>query len=105
MAQAYLGDFDNFRGYYMYRFRDNNLLSLQMENRFPISGNRLYGVLFGEVGRVAEEYKISNFLQDMKYSYGAGVRFYFNPDLLVRADIGHSNEELMQVRIMFGQAF
>jgi outer membrane protein assembly factor BamA len=105
MAQAYLGYFDNFRGYYMYRFRDNNLLSLQMENRFPISGNRLYGVLFGEVGRVAEEYKISNFLQDMKYSYGAGVRFYFNPDIIVRADIGHSNEELMQVRIMFGQAF
>ncbi len=105
MAQAYLGDFDNFRGYYMYRFRDNNLLSLQVENRFPITGNRFYGVLFGEIGRVAEEYKISEFLQDMKYSYGAGVRFYFNPDISVRADFGHSNEELMQVRIMFGQAF
>ncbi len=105
MAQPYLGDFDNFRGYYMYRFRDNNLLLLQAENRFPITGNRLYGVLFGEVGRVAPKYDVSEFLQDMKLSYGAGVRFYFNEDVAVRADFAHSNEENLQVRIMFGQAF
>lgn len=105
MAQAYLGDFDNFRGYYMYRFRDNNLLLIQGENRFPITGNRLYGVLFGEIGRVTPKYDLADFFQDMKISYGAGVRFYFNPDMLVRADFAHSNEELMQVRIMFGQAF
>ena len=61
MTQAYLGDFENFRGYYMYRFRDNNLLLFQAENRFPITGNRLFGVLFGEVGRVAPKYDINDF--------------------------------------------
>lgn len=105
MAQAYLGDFENFRGYYMYRFRDNNLLLLQAENRFPITGDRLFGVVFGEVGRVAPEYDFSEFTKDMKFSYGAGVRFYFNDDVVVRADFAHSIEESMQVRIMFGQAF
>jgi hypothetical protein len=105
MTQAYLGDFENFRGYYMYRFRDNNLLLLQAENRFPITASRLYGVLFGEVGRVAPEYDFSEFTKDMKFSYGAGVRFYFNEDVVVRADFAHSNEETLQVRIMFGQAF
>jgi hypothetical protein len=105
MTQAYLGDFENFRGYYMYRYRDNNLLLFQAENRFPITGDRLFGVLFGETGRVAPEYDIKEFFQDMKYSYGAGVRFYFNPYTIVRADFAHSNEETLQVRIMFGQAF
>lgn len=105
MAQAYLGDFDNFRGFYMYRFRDSNLLLLQAENRFPLYGNRLYGVLFGELGRVAPKYDFSLFLQDMKVSYGMGIRFYFNPDMLIRADLAHSQEETLQVRIMFGQAF
>jgi len=105
MTQAYLGDFENFRGYYMYRFRDNNLLLFQAENRFPITGDRLYGVVFGEIGRVAPEYDFQQFFQDMKYSYGAGVRFYFNEDIVVRADFAHSNEEDLQVRIMFGQAF
>ena len=41
----------------------------------------------------------------MKFSYGAGVRFYFNKDVAIRADFAHSNEENLQVRIMFGQAF
>ena len=103
--QALLGNFTTFRGYYYYRFRDNHLLLFQSEYRFPLYGDRLQGVLFGEIGRVAPEYDLNEFFTDMKTSYGAGLRIYFNDDIMIRADFGNSDEELFQTRINFGHSF
>ncbi len=105
LDQALLGDFETFRGYYYYRFRDRHSFLMQSEYRFPIYGHRFQGMVFGELGRVAPDYDFSLFFEDMKYCWGGGFRFYFNQDMVIRADLGHSEEEDLQIRINFGQAF
>ena len=58
---------------------------------------------FGELGRVAPEWKIDTLHEDMKWTLGAGVRAMAN-NIVVRADLGVSSEEVI-VQMFIGQPF
>jgi hypothetical protein len=65
------------RGYYLGRFRDKNLLSVQAEYRVPVWW-RFGVVAFGGVGEVANT--VNNFnINGLKYSAGGGIRFAIIP--------------------------
>lgn len=103
---ALLGNLNTMKGYRYYRFYDNHSALYQAEFRFPmdylLSG--LQGTLFAEAGRVSNSFNSQLFTEDMHYSGGLGVKYYFNDDIIVRGDIGHS-EEGTQVRMNIGQTF
>ncbi|MCU0286209.1 MAG: BamA/TamA family outer membrane protein [Acidobacteria bacterium] len=85
---AQMGGQYNMRGYFQGRFRDKNLMVLQAEYRLPVVWR--FGLVgFAGVGNVAEKFsKLS--LLDLKYSYGMGIRFLFDPleRIQARMDIG-----------------
>lgn len=102
---AMLGDFEIMRGSYMYRYWGKNSMLLQGEYRFPLFGkDNIQGTIFADIGRVGDEYKVKELFTDMNYNGGAGVRYYFNKDILMRVDMGVS-EEGFQIRSNLGQAF
>ena len=49
---------------------------------------------FGELGRVAEEWKADTLHEDMKWTAGAGVRVMVN-HLVVRFDMAASDEDVI----------
>jgi hypothetical protein len=83
-----LGGDSKIRGYYLLRFRENDVMLLQTEYRFPIWW-RIGGAIFaggGEVGHV-----LSNFTnRGIHPSAGIGLRFLVVPEqhLNVRIDYG-----------------
>ena len=101
-----LGDLNTMRGYRYYRFYDNNSVLYQSELRFPMENllSGLQGTVFAEAGRVSEHFDSDLFLQDMHYTGGVGVKYFFNEDILARIDLGFS-EEGTQVRMNIGQTF
>lgn len=56
---------------------------------------------FGEVGRVAPEWKIDTLHKDMKWSAGAGIRAMVN-HLILRFDFAKSDEDLI-AQLFIGQ--
>ncbi len=87
-----LGGMKRMRGYFNGRYRDNFYGMLQMEYR-QYFWKRLGFVVFGGVGNVSHnilEYSFNN----LKYSYGAGLRFLFNKKQKVnlRMDLGFGND-------------
>jgi outer membrane protein assembly factor BamA len=77
------------RGYYKGRYRDNNLLTGQVEYRTRFGWRRLGLVLFLGAGDVSSEYTHFK-LTELKYSYGAGLRFRLDEKekIDIRMDIG-----------------
>lgn len=85
---ALLGGNKRMRGYYQGRYRDNNMLVVQAEYRFPLFW-RFGAAVFGGYGGVAEN--VTDFqLQHFKYSVGGGLRILL------------SKEEKINVRIDYG---
>ena len=87
-----LGGQNRMRGYFNGRYRDNFYGMLQLEYRQYFS-KRFGFVAFGGMGNVSSnmlEFQFSN----LKYSYGAGLRFLFNKKQKVnlRMDIGFGND-------------
>lgn len=80
------------RGYYRGRFRDKNMIVLQMEYHLPLL--RRFGIVgFLGIGDVAE--KVDNFvLKDFKYSGGFGFRYLLSREekINVRFDFGFCKE-------------
>jgi outer membrane protein assembly factor BamA len=80
------------RGYYRGRFRDKNMIVLQMEYRVPLIWK--FGIVgFLGIGDVAE--KVDNFvLKDFKYSAGFGFRYMLSrkEKINVRFDFGFCKE-------------
>ena len=80
------------RGYYRGRFRDKNMIILQLEYRLPVF--RKIGLVgFLGYGDVAD--KLDNFaLEDFKYSAGFGFRYLLSPEekINVRFDFGFCKE-------------
>lgn len=60
-------------------------------------------VLFTDVGRVADEYNLSELHDDMQVSYGGAVRFQVE-GIVVRAEMAWGDEESM-FRVMVNQPF
>ncbi|MES2828708.1 MAG: polymerase [Bacteroidota bacterium] len=82
-----LGNDEMMRGYYTGRFRDRNLLAGQAEIRYRYN-NRFGLVAFAGGGQVFKNGDLS--FQSFKSSYGAGGRYFFDPEkgLSVRVDYG-----------------
>lgn len=101
-----LGDLNTMKGYNYYRFYDNNSVLYQTELRFPLDNilPRLQGNVFAEAGRVSSDFDRELFTEDMHYSGGFGVRYFFNQDVVVRTDVGFS-EEGTKMRMNIGQTF
>lgn len=76
------------RGYPVYRFREQHFTGVQAEYRFPLY--RRWGmVLFTGIGEVFSK-PSDILLSNLKYSYGAGLRFKLNQkeNINVRLDYG-----------------
>jgi hypothetical protein len=92
------------RGLYQDVFVESNMLTLQVEYRFPIK-NRWSGVAFlaaGDVFRNVENYDIN----DMKYGGGGGLRYAVSlkEKINLRFDIGVSRYGIFPY-VMFQEAF
>jgi hypothetical protein len=83
-----LGSQTMMRGYYAGRYRDNHMVAIQGEYRFPLKG-RFGAVGFVSMGQVAD--RMDNFAMDkLKYAIGTGLRFALikNEKLNLRLDYG-----------------
>ena len=83
-----IGGTKRMRGYFEGKYRDNNLLILQSEYRFPIY-KRFGGVAFGGLGQVSD--KVENVVSSpIRYNFGAGLRFTLDKiqHINIRADYG-----------------
>lgn len=92
------------RGYYRGRFRDKNMIVLQMEYRVPLFWK--FGIIgFVGFGDVAD--KVDNFvLKDFKYSAGFGFRYLLSDEekINVRFDFGFCKESF-GVYVAVSEAF
>jgi hypothetical protein len=85
---AQLGGSDVMRGYFEGRYREKDLLAVQLEYRFPLFW-RIGGVVFAGAGDVAPE--LSRFcVAQVKPAVGVGLRFMYNvvERVNVRVDFG-----------------
>ncbi len=83
-----IGGTKRMRGYFEGKYRDNNLLILQGEYRFPLY-KRFGGVAFGGFGQVSD--KLENIASNpIRYNFGAGLRFTLDQaqHINIRADYG-----------------
>jgi outer membrane protein assembly factor BamA len=93
------------RGYFAGRYRDNVFTMLQLEYR-QYFWWKLGFAVFAGAGDVADE--LLNFsFSDLKYSYGAGLRFRFNEEQKVnlRMDLGFGNDGNMGIYFGIEEAF
>jgi outer membrane protein assembly factor BamA len=85
-----LGGSDSLRGYPDFRFRDKNVFLISTEYRWePTPAVEL--VLFYDTGKVFQERSDFDF-SNLKKGYGFGIRFKTSDSVLLRLDIGHSEE-------------
>lgn len=83
-----MGGKNTLRGFYSYRFHDNDMALANVESRWPLLTHMEVAV-FGDVGTVA--HTVSAFdIHDTRHSFGAGVRFHNATSTLLRIDAGHS---------------
>lgn len=93
-----LGGTGDLRGYNTGRFRDKDLILLNLEYRYPIwdAGVDQIGamdaVLFVDIGRVFDDLMEDTF-KNYKISYGGGIRARTTTGFLLRAEFAHSDEE------------
>ncbi|WP_460975584.1 BamA/TamA family outer membrane protein [Spirosoma knui] len=104
---ASFGGSNSMRGFYDGRFRSKNQVVLQAEYRVPIVW-RIGAVGFLGVGNVGDHLREIN-LQDLKYSYGGGLRVALNRKerLNLRVDYGWGVGEHTSHGLYFqlGEAF
>ena len=112
---ANLGGLWRLRGYPSTRFNDRAGIYYGLEYRHMLSWNPLKDftlkgrldvdwfqlVGFGELGRVAPEWKFDELHKDMKWSAGVGLRSYIN-NLIVRLDVAKSEEDVI-AQLFIGQ--
>jgi outer membrane protein assembly factor BamA len=85
-----LGGADVLRGFHSYRFRDENLIAISTEYRWePAQWWEL--ALFYDMGKVFPHGEGWN-LNDLEHGYGVGFRLKLEKSVILRFDIGRSNE-------------
>jgi hypothetical protein len=85
-----LGGQNTLRGYYDYRFHDNNLQSFTAESRLALFPH-VDAAVFADAGKVAPRARDLDFKQ-LKTSYGVGFRVHNASSTIGRLDVGHSTE-------------
>ena len=92
------------RGYYLGKYRDKNMLAMQVEHRWlPFKfSKRIGGALFAGVGSVAPDLKFDKLL----WTAGGGMRILLFPkrDVYTRLDIG-LNPDGYGIYLFIGEAF
>lgn len=107
-SKPVVGNEYGLRGFHWNRFRGGSSVLSITELRtwlFSVWDGRIRagGQLFWDTGRVYSEEDSNRFFGDWKHSFGAGAALsLFNPDLIVRADAGFSDEAF---RIYFGAGY
>jgi outer membrane protein assembly factor BamA len=122
-AMADLGGEHTLRGYFPFRFLGTASLLGTLEARVKLFKFNIFdwwrvvvdGVGFGEIGRIliddkdlAQQGDTSGRLAptgEVPISYGTGLRFTMSEAILVRVDVGFSNEETALVYLTFGHTF
>lgn len=119
------GGDDTLRGFFPERFLGTARLLATLEYRaklfefdfFHIWRVQVDGALFGEAGRVyvdrealvrdfgltEKQARVTD--DDVRFSYGAGLRFALSRALIARVDVGFSEEETALVYLEFGHTF
>ena len=106
---ANLGGLFRMRGYPAGRFNDkaaiyyaaeyrhtsewNGLRDMALLQMMNINVDWIQYVLFGEIGRVNDEWDLQEFHEDMKWDVGGGLRFSID-EMVVRVDVAVSNDEV-----------
>lgn len=102
---ASMGGQDNLRGFYLGRYRANNMITFITEYRVHLY-NRWSACLFGGLGNV---YNRSTELvsKNTKYSYGGGLRFAVleKEKLHIRVDYGYYNKYNSGLYLTVGECF
>lgn len=105
---AIIGGEEGLRGYHLDRFRGDRSVFHLMELRswlfsFWNDDIRVGSQLFWDTGRVYSDFDSNRLFDNWNHSFGGGVIFsLFNPDLLIRMDVGLSDETY---RIHFGAGY
>ena len=83
-----IGGTKRLRGYFEGKYRDENLLVLQSEWRFPLVW-RLGGAVFGGLGQVSDK-PLGWSLANIRYNFGGGIRLTIDKaqHINIRADYG-----------------
>lgn len=97
-----VGGADSLRGYREFRFRDRNLLVMNLEYLWEAFSG-LDMAIFGDAGKVASRRSDIN-LKNLESDIGVGFRFNSIKSVFLRIDIGFSQEGT-RVFFKFGPAF
>jgi len=97
-----VGGADSLRGYREFRFRDRNLLVMNLEYQWEAFSG-LDMAIFGDAGKVASRRRDIN-LKDLESDVGFGFRFNSIKSVFLRIDIGFSQEGT-RVFFKFAPAF
>ncbi|MCC6766343.1 MAG: BamA/TamA family outer membrane protein [Deltaproteobacteria bacterium] len=110
-----LGGDDTMRGYFPQRFLGKGSMLLNAEYRLKLvdfNFRKLWdvtidGVAFGDLGRVFEDGHdfTHHTFDDVRYSYGGGLRIGLSSGLVARIDAGFSPEQTGLVYLTFGHTF
>jgi hypothetical protein len=85
-----VGGKNTLRGYFDYRFHDNDMEAFNAESRWALM-THVDAAVFTDAGEVA--HRVADFdLPRAKTSYGAGLRVHNATATLIRLDVGHSVE-------------
>ncbi|MFQ5752679.1 MAG: BamA/TamA family outer membrane protein, partial [bacterium] len=98
----HLGGVNSLRGYREYRFQDRNALLFNVEYRWLVWSG-LDMALFLDAGNVYPRAKDIS-LEDLKTSYGIGFRVNTSYAVMLRIDIGHSEEGTL-IHMQFNHVF
>lgn len=85
-----LGGHNTLRGYYDYRFHDNDMQSFTAESRWSIF-THVDAAVFVDAGKVAPRPSDLDF-RDLRGAYGVGLRVHNASATLGRLDVGHGAE-------------
>jgi len=85
-----LGGQNTLRGYYDYRFHDNDMQAFNAESRWALFAH-VDAAVFVDAGKVAPRAGDLDF-KHMRRSYGAGLRVHNATSTLGRLDVGHGAE-------------
>lgn len=93
------------RGYYRGRYRDDHLMAIQAEWRFPVTG-RFGGTLFGGTGHVFSQVPDLQY-SSMRFAFGTGIRFQINQKdrMNLRLDFGITPYGAKGLYLEMGEAF
>tara|TARA_R100001143_G_scaffold58746_1_gene56834 strand:+ start:46611 stop:47780 length:1170 start_codon:yes stop_codon:yes gene_type:complete len=107
-AMPIIGNDEGLRGYYLNRFRGESSILSMTEIRtwlFSVLDDqvKIGSHLFWDTGRVYSDFDSNAFFDEWKHSIGFGFAFtLFHPDLILRSDLGFSNEAF---RFYFGTGY